>query len=63
MSAIGYRELANVVEGGLTLDEVVPSIKQATRNYIKRQIIWFKRDGRIEWVKNVEEATDLVSVF
>lgn len=61
MSAIGYRELADVIEGTLPLEEVVDKIKQATRNYIKRQITWFKRDERIKWVKDEGEAMAHVS--
>lgn len=56
MSAIGYRELVDVVEGRTTLEAVVPLIKQYTRNYIKRQITWFKKDKRIVWVKDVQDA-------
>ncbi len=56
MSAIGYRELVDVVEGRVKLEEVVPLIKQYTRNYIKRQITWFKRDERIVWVNGASEA-------
>lgn len=63
MSAIGYRELVDVVEGRSTLDEVVPSIKQATRNYIKRQITWFKKDKRIEWVRDPAEALECVRLW
>jgi tRNA dimethylallyltransferase len=60
MSAIGYRELEDVVRGRSTLTEVVPGIKQATRNYIKRQVTWFKRDERIVWVSDQEGAEELV---
>lgn len=60
MSAIGYRELVDVIEGRSTLTEVVPGIKQATRNYIKRQVTWFKRDERIVWVSDQEGAEELV---
>ncbi len=60
MSALGYRELAAVVDGRAYLDEVIPSIQQATRNYIKRQMTWFKRDEHIHWVKHEKEASTLV---
>lgn len=63
MSAIGYRELVDVIEGRSTLFEAVSHIKQATRHYIKRQITWFKRDDRILWVKSDEEATELVRLW
>ena len=60
MSAIGYRELVDVVEGRSSLKEVIPLIKQYTRNYIKRQMTWFKKDDRIVWVKDKEEAEEKV---
>ena len=63
MSAIGYRELTDVVESRSTLDEAVPNIKRATRNYIKRQITWFKRDERIEWVRDPAEALECVRLW
>jgi tRNA dimethylallyltransferase len=56
MSAIGYRELVDVVEGRATLEAVVPMIKQYTRNYSKRQITWFKKDKSIVWVKDAHDA-------
>lgn len=56
MSAIGYRELVDVVEGRATLEVVVPMIKQYTRNYSKRQITWFKKDKSIVWVKDTQNA-------
>lgn len=63
MSAIGYRELADVIEGTRALEDAMDRIKQATRNYIKRQITWFKRDQRIRWVKDEDEAIQLVHEF
>ncbi len=41
--AIGYKELEIYLDGGCTLDEAIENIKRASRNYIKRQITWFKR--------------------
>lgn len=63
MSAIGYQELVEVIENNLPLEEVVGKIKQVTRNYIKRQITWFKRDQRIKWVKDEGEAINMVKTF
>lgn len=63
MSAIGYRELTGVIQGTLSQEEAVDQIKQATRNYIKRQITWFKRDERIHWVKDIEEPSALIQTF
>ncbi|MCA1646083.1 MAG: tRNA (adenosine(37)-N6)-dimethylallyltransferase MiaA [Chloroflexi bacterium] len=50
MSGLGYRELAQVVQGRAALDEAVAQFKQATRLYAKRQMTWFGRDPRIHWL-------------
>lgn len=63
MSAIGYRELVDVIEGRSTLEQVVPLIKQYTRNYIKRQVTWFKKGERIVWVKDDKEAFNIVTKY
>lgn len=41
--AIGYKELFPYFRGETSLDEAKENIKQATRNYAKRQISYFKR--------------------
>jgi len=51
MSGIGYREVAQVVQGQLGLAEAVAQIKQATHLYAKRQMTWFGRDQRIHWLE------------
>ncbi len=53
--AIGYRELFDCFEGRLSLEEARRLIKQHTRNLAKRQIIWFKKDSRIEWLNSLED--------
>lgn len=43
MQAIGYKEIAEHLKGGCSLETAVDNIKQATRNYAKRQETWFKK--------------------
>jgi tRNA dimethylallyltransferase len=42
MKAIGIPELLAHLKGDLTLDEAKTGAKTATRNYIKRQMTWFR---------------------
>jgi tRNA dimethylallyltransferase len=42
--AIGYKEFLPYFEGSCTLLEVKEQIKQASRNYAKRQLTWFKKE-------------------
>ena len=49
LSGLGYRELAQHLADALSLDEAVELTKRRTRQFIKRQQTWFKRDPRIHW--------------
>jgi tRNA dimethylallyltransferase len=42
MKALGVPELAAHLAGSLTLDQAVAIASQATRNYAKRQLTWFR---------------------
>lgn len=50
MQAIGYKELMLYFNGKLTFDEAIDKIKQESRRYAKRQMTWFKRNPKIEWI-------------
>lgn len=47
---IGYKELLRYFDGICTLDEAVEEIKQASRNYAKRQLTWFRRNKSVHWI-------------
>ncbi len=49
LQVMGYRQLTDYLEGKLALEEATEIIKKETRNYAKRQLTWFRRDGRIRW--------------
>jgi tRNA dimethylallyltransferase len=42
MTSIGYRELGAYVRGECLLEEAIAKTKQATRQYAKRQMTWFR---------------------
>ena len=48
--AIGYKEIAAALSGRMDMDEAVSKVKQATRNFAKRQLTWFRRDERTIWI-------------
>ena len=47
--AIGYAELAEHLEGRLSLDEAAERTVKRTRELARRQMAWFLRDPRIRW--------------
>ena len=60
-SGIGYREIIQYLQGKISLDEAIQEIKIHTRQYAKRQMTWFKKDHRIKWVKNLDEAIRIIN--
>lgn len=54
--ALGYRELIRVVQGELSLDEARSMILARTKRLAKRQLAWFKRDPRIVWFSEIDQA-------
>ncbi len=48
--AIGIKELKPYLECSDTLENCVEKIKMESRRYAKRQLTWFRRDGRINWI-------------
>lgn len=66
--AIGYKEFFPYFEGTANLTECTERLKQATRNYAKRQLTWFRRQNDAVWLYLDEEdvtehACTLVRAF
>ncbi len=54
--AIGYKEFFGYFEGEQTLEASAESLKQATRNYAKRQLTWFNRNKQIVWYNALSDS-------
>ena len=50
IQAIGHKEFFEFFEGKATLEEAIEKLKTETRHYAKRQLTWFGRDDRINWI-------------
>ncbi|MBR1560543.1 MAG: tRNA (adenosine(37)-N6)-dimethylallyltransferase MiaA [Clostridia bacterium] len=50
IQAIGYKEIAAALRGEVTMEKAVYWMKQATRNFAKRQLTWFRHDDRVVWL-------------
>lgn len=50
MQTPGYKELAQVISGNLSLEEAISKTQQAHRRYAKRQMTWFRSTDGVEWV-------------
>lgn len=62
--AIGYKEIIDALEHRCTMSEAIDTIKMRSRRYAKRQLSWFRRDGRIVWLDmdemGVEQAAQRI---
>ncbi len=50
LRSFGYKELIAYLDGKCTYLEAVAQLKQNTRRFAKRQLTWFRKDTRIQWI-------------
>ncbi|MCY3679814.1 MAG: tRNA (adenosine(37)-N6)-dimethylallyltransferase MiaA [Gemmatimonadetes bacterium] len=50
LNAFGYREIFQYLNGETTLDRALADLQQGTRRYAKRQMTFFRKDERIQWM-------------
>lgn len=61
MQGLGYKEIADYLNGECTLEEARYIIKRDTRHFAKRQITWFKREKDVIWLnKNEKNDTEIL---
>lgn len=56
--ALGVKEMIPVIEGTDTIDGAKTKLVRNTKNFVRRQISWFKRDPRVVWVNASAEGWD-----
>ena len=59
-NAIGCKELKPFIDGEADLDICVDNLKRETRRYAKRQLTWFKRNNKINWLYADNKDKDLI---
>lgn len=64
MQALGYKEVKLYFDGILTKQEMIDKIKMETRRYAKRQLTWFRRDKRINWLDaNMNDINNNIQII
>lgn len=48
--AIGYAQVISLINGQISKEQAMEETIVATRQYVRRQETWFKRDQRIQWI-------------
>lgn len=61
LNTVGYKEIISYLQNEISFDKAVELIKRNTRHFAKRQMTWFKRDSRINWlpIKNIDEIESI----
>ena len=55
MKRVGYKQVADYLEGTLTFDEMISKAVTATRQLAKRQMTWLRSWNRIVWLEEDSE--------
>ncbi|MFO7942517.1 MAG: tRNA (adenosine(37)-N6)-dimethylallyltransferase MiaA [Bacillota bacterium] len=55
--ALGYREVAAYLDGELSMEECVELTKKNTRHFAKRQLMWFRKEPKISWIRADRETS------
>lgn len=66
MRSIGYKEICSYLAGEMSLEEATSLIQRDSRRYAKRQLTWFNRDSKINWLehpKSFATISELVIEF
>lgn len=62
LNTVGYKELFAYFDGDIPLDDAILKIQSNTRQYMRKQVTWFKRDNQIKWFSptNIEEIINYI---
>jgi len=60
--AVGYKEIAAYIDGEMPLKDAVDEIKKKSRNLVKKQLTWFRKDKRITWVELAKDESIINAV-
>ncbi len=57
MQAIGYKEFVDALAGRCSLESAVAQLQQSSRRYAKRQLTWFRRNEKMNWIYRTPHTT------
>ena len=60
--AIGYKEFYPYFSGEMSREEAISVLKKETRHYAKRQLTWFRRNDKINWLFR-DEFSDIGELY
>ncbi len=61
IKSIGYKEALLFIEGKISFEEAVQGTIKSTKDYAKRQLIWFKKEKNVEFIE--ADTSSLEKIF
>ena len=58
-SGVGYKQLLDVLEDQLPIEDAVKDWKQSSRRYAKRQETWFRHQTNATWLDATQDVSDI----
>ena len=52
LATVGYQEIFEYLDGGISLDRAIELIQRNSRRYAKRQLTWLRREKDVHWIPN-----------
>jgi tRNA dimethylallyltransferase len=60
LRTVGYKEVFDFFAETISYDDMIDLVKRNTRRYAKRQLTWFRRDARINWISLDDQHVESV---
>lgn len=62
LRTVGYKELFSYFDGEIPEEEAIRQIQSHSREYMRKQLTWFKRDPEIKWFSpdNIKEIINYI---
>ena len=58
---IGYSQLRSCIESGQRIERAREQIEQATRQFAKRQLTWFRKEQDVGWLPGFGDNADVLA--
>lgn len=63
MQGLGYKEIKVYLEGKVSKEEAIETVKQETRRYAKRQLTWFKKNKQTIWLDALRPKEENIKII
>jgi tRNA dimethylallyltransferase len=61
LSSIGYRQIISYLNGEISQDEMIKEIIKETKQYARKQLIWFRKEPNVHWVDIYNERESQIA--